>query len=656
MKQQHRSYVSTKSESSFNCTKDKSTALSHLGRSFKSPFSQSVIHHKQIDIPSGISFLCATIGQRRVRPQTNHIYHPMSYHHPINIKQAIDKIDSNQFLLPAIQREFVWSTEKIELLFDSLMRNYPIGYLLMWKVQGDNKTNHRYYSVLKNYREKYNVYCKEVNTNAMADFEAVLDGQQRLTALYIGLKGSYGYKRKNYAWKNNEHSIPTRKLYLCLSEHSIKEEENEDGRMYDFRFLTQEELDSSPLLWFEVGDILSLNGTFELNQFLKKKDWDSNEYISNTLSKLLDVVHVKTLINYYLELEQDYDKALNIFIRTNSGGEKLSYSDLIMSTIISGWTSESSSARDEFKSLLNEIWDSTQIQIDKDLIIRSYLLIFSSDIKFRITNFSTVNAKEFEANWAGIREAIVEALELVKDFGYVERTLTSKNALLPIIHYLYISKRSTGFTTKVAYKADRELIKRWFHTVLLKRIFGGQADTVLKIIRDTTKEEVGKGADRFPATAIAKKLSKTRKSLTMDDESIDNLLYTTYENRYAFSILALLYPQLDYRNNDFNKDHIHPKTAFRRNQLKKAGIDLRQDNGHYYTENWAYNGIVNLQMLDSNDNKSKSDKSLQQWVESCHVQVDKQLLPNILAFDQFPDFVNKRWEILRAKLKEELTF
>jgi hypothetical protein len=118
----------------------------------------------------------------------------------------------------------------------------------------------------------------------------------------------------------------------------------------------------------------------------------------------------------------------------------------------------------------------------------------------------------------------VETIELVKDFGYVERTLTSKNALLPLIHYLFISKKIKQFTTKVAYKEDREMIKRWFHTVLLKRIFGGQADTILKIIRDVVKYEVKNGADIFPAIAIARKLSMTRKSLTMDDESIENLL------------------------------------------------------------------------------------------------------------------------------------
>ncbi|MCA0383114.1 MAG: DUF262 domain-containing protein [Bacteroidetes bacterium] len=580
----------------------------------------------------------------------------MSYYPPISIKQAIDKIDYNQYLLPAIQREFVWSAGQIELLFDSLMRNYPIGSLLMWKVQGENKTDHRYYSVLKTYREKYNTHCQEVNTASIPDFEAVLDGQQRLTALYIGLKGSYAYKKKNFAWKDNEHSIPTRKLYLCLTEDSIDEDENEDGRVYDFRFLTKEELQNSDKIWFEVGKILTLNGTFELNQFLKKEEWDSNEYISNTLSKLLDVIHVKTLINYYLELEQDYDKALNIFIRINSGGEKLSYSDLIMSTIISGWTSRTVSARDEFNNLIDEIWDSTEIVIDKDLIIRAYLLIFSDDIKFRVTNFSIANAKEFKDNWDGIRAAIVEAIELVRDFGYAERTLTSKNALLPIIHYLFISNRTKQFTSKVAYKEDRELIKRWFHTVLLKRIFGGQADTVLKQIRDVVKDKVKKGAEIFPAQAIAKKLSKTRKSITMDDESIENLLLTTYEDRYAFPILALLYPHLDYKNNDFNKDHIFPISQFSAKNLKKQGIDFTQENGHYYTDNWCFNGIVNLQMLDSNENKSKSDKTFEEWAKTTKINYEKQILPKITDFSRYIEFVDERWDMLKSKLETELKF
>jgi uncharacterized protein with ParB-like and HNH nuclease domain len=581
----------------------------------------------------------------------------MSYQPPITVKQAVETIERSKYLLPAIQREFVWRAEQIELLFDSLMRDYPFGSLLMWKVDASKQKEHKFYSFLKDYREKYKVHCEECNIEGMGEFQAVLDGQQRLTALYIGLKGSYAYKRKNYAWVDNQNSIPTRKLYLCLSENSINDDENEDGRVYNFRFLTDDEFKKSDLIWLEVPKILSIKGTFGLNKFLKENDWDTNEFISDTVSKLFDVVHVNLLLNFYLETDDDYDKALNIFIRINSGGEKLSYSDLIMSMIISGWSSESGSARIEFSNLIDEVWNSTGIVIDKDLIIRSYLMMFSSDIKFRVSNFTIDNANEFRENWdglCGIRNAIIEVINLVSQFGYVEQTLTSKNALLPIIYYIYLNNKVDGFSTKVAYKEDREIIKKWFHAVLLKKIFGGQADMVLKLIRDEIKVQMDLGF--FPAQEIAIKLSKTRKSINIDDEAIENLLYTSYEDRYSFPILALLYPHLDFRNNDFNKDHIHPKVMFTTTNLKKQGIDLNNELSKYYTDKTYYNGILNLQLLDSNDNKAKNDQTYYEWCVNNNIDFNKQLLPNILEFEKFPEFIIARKKILFATLKSALTF
>lgn len=585
----------------------------------------------------------------------------MSYYPPITIAAAIQKIDYKQYLLPAIQREFVWSHTNIELLFDSLMREYPIGSLLMWQVNGENKTSHRYYEVLKKFRQRYLTHCEEINTANLPDFEAVLDGQQRLTALYIGLKGSYAFKMYRLGWNDNEYSLPTRKLYLklngLLNQDDPDGETEEDGRIYDFRFLTKEEARSdNENIWFEVGQILDLQGVFKLNKFIKDNGWENDEFVNETLSRLHDTVHVKPLINYYLETSKDYEKALNIFIRVNSGGTKLDYSDLIMSTTIAGW--QKLKAREEFNSLIDEIWNNHGFEINKDLVLRTYLMLFSDDIKFRVTNFTVNNAREFENNWVEIRHAITEAFLLVKDFGYVEHTMTSKNAVLPIIYYLYRSGRTKEFTKKVQYHDDRMIIRRWLHAVLLHRIFGGQADSVLKIIRDSLAKELQNGAEIFPAVKIAERLSKTRKSITVDEEFIENLLYTTYDDRYAFPILALLYPHLDYRNNDFHKDHVHPISAFNAKSIKALQLDKEDKRNEYFEGYTLYNGIVNLQLLDGNQNKSKSKKTFTEWVATAVPPVDlnKQLLPDITDFERFPDFVDTRWEILKTKLTEVLTF
>ena len=122
-----------------------------------------------------------------------------SFQYPITISDAIARIESRQYLLPAIQRKFVWSSEQIEVLFDSIMRGYPINTFMLWKVV-DNKTknNYKFYEFLKEYRAFFNDENPYINTKGYPDFMAVIDGQQRLTSLYLGLKGSYAYllKRK----------------------------------------------------------------------------------------------------------------------------------------------------------------------------------------------------------------------------------------------------------------------------------------------------------------------------------------------------------------------------------------------------------------------------------------------------------------------------
>ena len=222
----------------------------------------------------------------------------MAFYPPVTIASIIEKISYQLLLLPAIQREFVWKHTDIEILFDSLMRDYPIGSLLLWKVNGENKKAHRFYSILTKFREKYKTHCEEANTLTLPDFEAALDGQQRLTALYLGLKGSYAYKKPRVHWVDNEYALPTRTLYLKLSEYAPQDDteaevSDDDGRLYDFRFLSKEDSEGMDTReWFEVGNILGIQGTYNLTEYIKQKGWEDNEFINKTLSKLHDTIHV----------------------------------------------------------------------------------------------------------------------------------------------------------------------------------------------------------------------------------------------------------------------------------------------------------------------------------------------------------------------------
>ena len=77
----------------------------------------------------------------------------MAYETPITISKAITNIQKKKYVLPAIQREFVWDNNQIEMLFDSLMRDYPIGTFLFWKVERENISDFQFYEFLNNYPE-----------------------------------------------------------------------------------------------------------------------------------------------------------------------------------------------------------------------------------------------------------------------------------------------------------------------------------------------------------------------------------------------------------------------------------------------------------------------------------------------------------------------
>ena len=180
----------------------------------------------------------------------------MAFQTALTIKETITNIDGKKYLLPSIQREFVWNVDQITKLFDSLMLGYPIGSFLFWEVEGANTKEFIFYEFLRDYHEKENTHNTKANLNGIETVTAILDGQQRLTSLYVGLMGTYAYKKPYFRY-DNPNAYPTRKLYLNLlakSEH--------DDWTYDFAFLTNDEYKNDDnhgnhhfKWWFEMAPI-----------------------------------------------------------------------------------------------------------------------------------------------------------------------------------------------------------------------------------------------------------------------------------------------------------------------------------------------------------------------------------------------------------------
>ncbi|RKM63013.1 DUF262 domain-containing protein [Butyrivibrio sp. XB500-5] len=264
----------------------------------------------------------------------------MAYETPLTISEVISNISSNKYVLPAIQREFVWDTDQIERLFDSIMQGYPIGGFLFWELSSDKYRKYDFYSFLQNYHEKTSRHNPKVNLRGNDNVMAVLDGQQRLTSLYIGLCGTYAYKMPYKQWKS-EGAFPKRKLYLNI----IQPLEGADNK-FEFEFLAEDEtVNDENHYWFEVGRVLDFESSSSVHKYITQNIYrgsvqytdNQEDFATDALSLLFNAICVNPSISYYRVKSDELDRVLNIFIRVNSGGTPLSYSDLLLSIASAQW-------------------------------------------------------------------------------------------------------------------------------------------------------------------------------------------------------------------------------------------------------------------------------------------------------------------------------
>lgn len=570
----------------------------------------------------------------------------MAFVEPITIKSAIDNIHKKKYLLPAIQREFVWESKQIERLFDSLMSDYPISSFLFWEVEKKNITNYQFYEFVREYHERDNRHNPKANLSGEDGVIAILDGQQRLTSLYIGLRGTYANKFPRKRW-DNDSAFPKRKLYLNL----LKEANNGD-LIYDFRFLTEYESQNPKenYYWFCVGDILNLNEQYEVNNYLVDNGLMSNDnekakFANKTLFKLWKVIHDTNSINFFLEKDESLDKVLNIFIRVNSGGTQLSYSDLLLSIATAQW--EEKDAREEITSFVDEINAiGDGFNANKDFVLKNCLVLGGfKDIAFQVDNFNRENMLAIEKKWDEISKAIKSSFILISRLGYHRDTLTSNNALIPIAAYLYKIVSPDNFAESTKYENDRKKIFKWLVIVLLKRTFSGQSDNVLRAIR----EVINNSANGFPFESIVNKFKGTTKAITFDDDEIFNLLYYQYAQAYTYSVLSFIYPSLDFRNK-FHQDHIYPKNLFTAKRLEKRGIP--ENDIEFYLNN--YNCIANLQLLEGTPNQEKSGKDFDKWIKEKYPNtnermnyMNKHYIPDVdFSLENFKEFIEERKKLI----------
>ncbi|SEQ47447.1 Uncharacterized conserved protein, contains ParB-like and HNH nuclease domains [Virgibacillus subterraneus] len=554
----------------------------------------------------------------------------------ISIYEALQKIKEGKYVMPAFQRQFVWGMEQIEKLWDSILLDYPIATFLLWHVDDSNVSWDTYFcsflsEVTFNSRKQADSVNYELTgINVKETDTAVLDGQQRLTSLFLSLFGQ-AYIRPNYARRKSGDKIVT-KLLVELNNNKISVDEEEyNSKKFDIKF--SEKVGRLSPTQFELKNILNQkfrdDTTREnaIEEAIVNVPADSKEYARNILQKLYNKIFVEKLVRYTEITDMKQDDALEMFVRFNSGGKALRKSEITMSILEAYWPS----AKTEF----GKIFVDSYAGFETDFIIRSALMLYGDVVK---SNINKKIAEDLKNDWSGFKRALINLESLLKEMKIdVSRFSRSWNVLLPIIYYVYFNpdygKNINGVR---AY-----LLRAIFFTYF-------QSGTTGKL------QQMKSNINSFDYEITIEMLDQMN-DLRVTEGKIEDVLNSEKGSRVGGEVLYYLNLNWTNKNFKYEQDHLHPDNRF--NESKPVSVPI---------EDWKRwrgmrNRLPNLHLLEGRSNGSKNDIRLVDYYNDMNDDqktdfCNQAMIPQdvSLEIEDFEKFYEARKAILTERIRELL--
>lgn len=550
----------------------------------------------------------------------------------MKIIQLIEKMEDKEIVLPNIQRDFIWDEKRIEYLFDSLMRYYPIGIVLLWETYKD--LQYRIFEIINKKNKKYEFYNNRDNKK----IRLVLDGQQRLQSLYLSFKGTYDNK------------------YLFFNILSGDDSNDFNEIKYQFRFLKEEEaskINKSKITFSNKGETELFYKLIELINISPKnkqlftdnliKDYDLPDsfrlIIGQNLDILNDVLYKNdnllkvTIIDEELpknspDCKNDSD-VLEAFIRINRQGIELSRSDLIFSFLKLNW-SGSATALPEF---IEEVNENNNFGIDIDFVIRCLFAVSDLGSKFDIDLLRKhVNVEKIKNNYEQCCNAIKSTIDFVQTECWISssRLMGGYYNLVPFVYYIY--------NLKDHQIPNREIgnVRKALYLLAFTSPFSRYADSRLnRFIRYELKSRYEKGDISFPLVDVLGWVKYW--------EDIENYGPNLLQRNILLTLHLIQHKQTSkilYEKNTPQIDHIFPRST-----LREKGFDESEIN--YFANYW---------ILSKNKNQNKSNKNPKEYfadlndsiLEKAYIERD------LLEYSKYKSFIKNREKAILEHIKHEL--
>lgn len=576
----------------------------------------------------------------------------------LTVNQLIEKIDTGELGLPELQRPFIWKDSKVRDLFDSLMRGYPIGYLMLWECPSLEK------------KKPIGVDLHSYNSPK----EVIIDGQQRLTSLYAVMKG-----KKVINSKFDEKSI--------IISYNPLQDKFEVG---------YQATKKDPEWIYNISDVYTTSSSFKfINSFIKRlseyrecKGEVLTEAEQDTISENINaIVNLKnhTLPVFDIKANAEEEDVSEIFVRVNSGGVSLKQNDFIL-TLLSLYWDEGRKEIEEFSkestfptkgktTSYNQITtvaaqDLIRVVMayafDRARLKYGYKLLRGADFdkrgavdeELRIQRFDTLKEKLPDVldvhSWHEFLKAIMNA-------GYLSGDLIlSGNAIFYSYAFYLIAKHRFH----ASYNENMHLTSLWFFYASLVSLYTGSFESTVESHLNSIKDlSTLKEYKDFILSRVNERLTNDYFDITLvGSEGLavsgkGNNAWNAYvaalnimDAKILFSKSNLLVSKLFEPGTDGNRKSLEKHHLFPKAHMKAQG----------YTDA-KINQMANYAFIDWKDNMDILDDAPSVYYPIvCEGRSDEEILrmeeENALphGWENMPyeDFLVERRKLMAAKIKQ----
>jgi len=548
-----------------------------------------------------------------------------------NQKQTIRRIvgflnnveEDGGFWLPNIQRHFVWGEDQICRLFDSILREYPISTLLVWKTT----SNIRHRKFIDNWTNSLRLSDFYVPENSRKKC-LVLDGQQRLQSLYIGLCGSYDGKELYFDILSGEIAAPDDIKYR------FRFLESADGKFPWVRFKNLIYTSSRKR---EILDMLESSAGRKLEANERNKIEDHLDTIDRTF-KMDEAITYQELDSIDDPCLYREDDVVEVFIRANSGGTKLGKSDLLFSLLSASWDV----ADTKMEELLGSL-NKHGFAFDRDFVLKTCLVLLDQGARYEVEKFRQEGVREsIEAEWNEIAGAVQDVLDFVRGRTYLQcdKALPTYLVLIPLVYLRYHFRDAWGSAKDM----DAYLLR-----CSLAGAFGGVPDNLIDaLVRKLIETK------SFDINEMFSVIHSQNRRVEVPEERFWQMGYGSSTIHLLFNLWYRSFTHTPaYENNLPQVDHIFPQSA-----LKGIKV-MNPETGRMVMRYDASirNQLANCMLLRREENGAggKSDILPEFWfADKDQAYLNMHLIPldpSLWRLDRFEDFIKARKELIRERFQ-----